>query len=411
MKLIFHSSCFFQLLFSTCSFHRWGFFWAVGGVGFSLAFATEAIKASTTAGRGGVLSGSSGWETQGVKVHGPSAVGAVCLFLWAPKMKKTDTLMAFHECVQWSCVPEKFQTVHWKTVSPGVVFWSSSTEFWKGKEWESLHVWMTVIKVKVICVCPSKVTKFPHVMQNSTPTLESHQKKHYKLYKHFPQNTITKHQPLEWQLLPRTSISWKLGEALSLVNGCCKIGQSSLLCFWTIDLISNSWCNLTSKHIFCYLFFTDDIESHGFIGELGKNSNESQHRAPTDSKRTDQQLPLEVQNGALVGVESTGSLLKVFFWDVTLNPSRLDILKWWTINWKKSKVFLALPPFGWLPEMVDPKAVPYWNSLPHRPGTSVYCARTSHHLLMIFRVFKEQVSQRVMLANEKKLGFKFEPSC
>lgn len=61
--------------------------------------------------------------------------------------------------------------------------------------------------------------------------------------------------------------------------------------------------------------------------------------------------------------------------------------------------------------MVDPKAVPYWSSLPHRPGTSVYCARTSHHLLMIFRVFKEQVSQRVMLANEKDLGFKFEPSC
>ena len=174
MKLIFHSSCFFQLLFSTCSFHRWGFFWAVGGVGFSLAFATEAIKASTTAGRGGVLSGSSGWETQGVKVHGPSAVGAVCLFLWAPKMKKKHTLMAFHECVQWSCVPEKFQTVHWKTMSPGVVFWSSSTDFGNGKEWESLHVWMTVIKVKVIWACLSKVAKFPHVMQNSTPTLESH---------------------------------------------------------------------------------------------------------------------------------------------------------------------------------------------------------------------------------------------
>lgn len=161
MKLIFHSSCFFQLLFSTCSF----------GGGWLFTFLRHRGDQSI---RGGVLSGSSGWETQGVKVHGPSAVGAVWLFLWAPKMKKKHTLMAFHECVQWSCVPEKFQTVHWKTVSPGVVFWSSSTDFWKGKEWESLHVWMTVIKVKVIWVCLSKVTKFPHVVQNSTPTLESH---------------------------------------------------------------------------------------------------------------------------------------------------------------------------------------------------------------------------------------------
>ncbi len=152
----------------------------------------------------------------------------------------------------------------------------------------------------------------------------------------------------------------------------------------------------------------------------GEKANESQHRAPTDSKRTDQKVHLEVQNGALVGVESTGSLQKGCFWDVTLNTLRSDISKRWTINWKSYKVcfFLHFPPLDdclsgdlHMQVMADTKTVPYWNSLPHRPVLQYTVLEHPTICWWSFWVFKELVSQLVMLANEKDLGFKFEPSC
>lgn len=302
MKLIFHSSCFFQLLFSTCSFG--------GGLAFHFPSPPRRSKhprwcaqwvqwmrnsggeSPWSIGSGGCLAVSLGAQNE-KKAHtdGFSRMCAVIMCArkvpdcslenrvpWSCFLIFIDGLLKRERVRESACMDDSYKSKG----HLGVSFQSYQVSTCRAKFYTNTRVTLEETLQVIQTFSPEKY-------DHKTPTIGV--------------ATVAKEiNILEtwWRIEPR---KWMLQ------NWTIKF----FLCFWTIDLISNSWCNLTSKHIFYYLFFTDDIESHGFIGELGKNSNESQHRAPTDSKRTDQQLPLEVQNGALVGVESTGSLLKVFF--------------------------------------------------------------------------------------------------
>ena len=128
--------------------------------------------------------------------------------------------------------------------------------------------------------------------------------------------------------------------------------------FWLLncDLISNSWCNLASKHV-------SRPWKHMIHRGGGEKANESQHRAPTDSKRTDQKFTSKSKMVPWLG----SSLLEAywrFFLGCDIEYFKVRYFKMVDHQLKEfqSMFFLALPPL-WMIAWVVIFICRWWQTL------------------------------------------------
>lgn len=121
------------------------------------------------------------------------------------------------------------------------------------------------------------------------------------------------------------------------------------LCFWTIDLISNSWCNLTSKHIFIICFsqmILNHMDSSGSWAKI--RMNRSIGLQPTPNEPTNN-FPSKSKMVPWLG----SSLLEAywrFFLGCDIESFKVRYFEMMDHQLKEiQSSFWHFPPIGWLP--------------------------------------------------------------